>query len=145
MVDVHTQTHQCSSTLMTHKPTRTQILRLFVMCTDTAQWIHRRLRKREPLKFHAHFLSSFFYLLFHLLISFHRLAFLSLCPFWRCFLPLHRYCHPQPKPEATIRSTLTTIPTHALHMTQSHHRKSPEPEQAGKLWKTRIQFGTYGA
>ena len=47
--------------------------------------------------------------------------------------------------KVSVHNTLTSVPAHALHMTQSHHRKSPEPEQAGKLWKTRIQFGTYGA
>lgn len=34
---------------------------------------------------------------------------------------------------------------HTHNRAQSYHRKGLEPEQAGKLWKTRIQFGTYGA
>lgn len=149
MGDAHTQTHTNVTAYWWHTSQQEHRFSGFLSCVQTQLSEYRGAwgSGNLSLKFHAHFLSSFFFFIYALIYwcFLPYLILLSLCPIWRGFLLWHRYCHPQPKPEASVRSTLWYIPTHALHMTQSHHRKSPEPEQAGKLWKTRIQFGTYGA
>lgn len=84
MVDTRTHaltnTRPCRSTLMTHKPTRTQILRLSVMCADTAQCIQRRRGKWDLLT--LVFCVYFFTVFVSLFLSFPCL------PHW--------HCHPQP-------------------------------------------------
>lgn len=140
----HTHTLGCKNALIT-----AQILGpfLFVMCADTAQWIWAWGNGNFSLNFHTCFLSLF-YLSLHFMLFF---FFIFLFPrHLRCLLTNTGTITPEQLAALKLVKPLlgtrlhTNLHTHnTWHNT--HHRKSPEPEQAGKLWKTRIQFGTYGA
>lgn len=81
-----------------------------------------------------------FFLFFSFLISLHALPWIF--PF---SAPAALTYLPNPTAIKLVKPPFVTCFHTCTRMTQSHHGKSPEPEQAGKLWKTRIQFGTYGA
>lgn len=93
-------------------PQKNQILRLSVVCTDIARRMHPR--KLELLT-----LSFFFILVFIFFLS--SLCFLSLFSFW-CLQRRHRYCRPEPKPEASPRGTLKIH----THIRITHDTISPQ-------------------